>query len=563
MEIKLDKSTEDTIDSNYKIAPSVFREIEQRRISSEIAQNSISTILQDSPTKPSSPEQSNSITTQLINDANYQYKLNENQLKAVLDILSLLDVSIDKIDEIIKKLDIKALPLIDEINIAIKNVELAYNKVIESGCKSNLIWSRIPDTIWYDAIAGPQTTSNYEVVKDPAQRELLRYYGIRYYQKPLNRDYGYAITSEFDASILVGSYNLTVLGAGGTTGIQTGDEITDNINSPEAFNIGSLPTVVGFGTTNILGITTTIVGNISIGSSTIAYTGIGSTENILIGNYVINPDVFTSDTQVIGFNTTTTIITYTDIGSSTSITTSIVVPGIALSKVSISSITNGSIGFGTYGEYDSIILSSPSNITIDNQLFTAIRKDVDITTNFNYTNNPIDPVTVGIINYQRVGIGHKAQLIHNASNPGPAQWREVFGEPEPNIGAGTLSYYTGVQSWPYNPVIGYASEDTIYSFSGVGTPSYTSISPTGISSSTCVSYASSIIAVEDELQRIINKNVPQIEKFITTSLPLRSSRDGEESKAWSYLQSASYLRSKMNELQSNIDALKSFDYASL
>ena len=563
MKIKLDKSIEDTIDSNYKIAPSVFREIEQRRQSAEIAQNSISTILNDAPTKPSDPEKSSSITTQLINDANYQYKLNENQLKSVLDLLSLLDVSIDKIDDIIKKLDIKALPLIDEINVAIKNVELAYNKVIESGCKSNLIWSRIPNTSWYDAITGSKTISNYEVIKDPAQRELLKYYGIKYYQKPLNRDYGYTIISEFDASILVGSYNLAVLGAGGTIGIQTGDEITDNINSPEAFNIGSLPTVVGFGTTNILGITTTIVGNISIGSSTISYTGIGSTENILIGNYVINPDVFTSDTQVIGFNTTTTIITYTDIGSSTSITTSIVVPGIALSKVSIGSITNGSIGFGTYSEYESIILSNPSNLTIDNQLFTAIRKDADITTNFNYTNTPIDPIMVGIINYQRVGIGHKAQLVNNEYNPGPAKWREVLGKPEPKIGAGTLTYYTGVQSWPYNPVIGYASEDTIYSFSGVGTPSYTSISPTGISSSTCVSYASSIIAVEDELQRIINKNVPQIEKFITASLPLRSSRDGEESKAWSYLQSASYLRSKMNELQSNIDALKSFDYNSL
>ena len=217
-------------------------------------------------------------------------------------------------------------------------------------------------------------------------------------------------------------------------------------------------------------------------------------------------------------------------------------------------------------------LSNPSNITVENELFTAIRRTADITTNFNYTNTPVDPVTVGIINSQRVGIGHKAQLINNQANPGPAQWRQVLGEPEPNIGAGSLSYYTGQELWPCistsSPITGlevitYQPEGAICNFKGTQTPTYTEISPTGISNSTCVSYASSITAAENNLQIIIDRNVPQIATLIYAAATLRASRDSNEAKAWSYLQSASYLRSEINNTQSNINSLNNFDYNSL
>lgn len=564
MQIKLDKSVIDAIDSNYQIEPSVFREIEQRRQSSEAAQNSTTNTLQDAPTKPVPPEKSSNASTQIINDANYDIKLDNTQLKVILDSLLLLDVSIDKIDEVIKKLDVKALPLIDEINTAVKKLEQAHSKIIESGCKSNLIWSFIGSTSWIDQITlGQQSASTYEVVKDPTQIEFLRYYGIRYYQKPSNRDYGFNIISEFNGSILVGSHNLTVLAIGATTGLTIGDEITDNLSSPEAFNVGSLPTIVGFGVTSILGITTTIRGNVTLGSNTIEYVGIGLTENILIGDYVVNIDLFESDTQVIGFGTTTTIITYNDIGTSTFISTSIVVPGVILNKVSIGSKTNSYFNFGSYIEYNSINLSSPSNVTLNNHLFTAIRKTEDIATNFDYTNSPIDPITVGIINNQRIGLGNKTQLVNNQSNPGPAQWRQVLGESEPNVGAGTTSYYTGQELWPYNVLVGYALEGTIHNFSGIAIPSYTSISPTGVSNSTCTSYMLAITAAENNLQNIINKNVPQIETLISASIPLRKSRDKYESQAWAYLQSASYLRSETSNLQPDIDSLNNFDYNSL
>ena len=578
MKIKLDDSTQDAINANYKIDPSVFREIEQRRQSSEAATNSIKNTLQDAPTKPELPEQSSSVSSQIVNNTNYDIKLKNAQLKTVLNLLSLLDVSIDKVDEIIIKLDLKALLLIDEINTAIKKLEQAHSAIITSGCKSNLIWSLVGKTSWIDEITlGIKVANTYKVVKDPDQRRPLEYYGIKYYQKPSNRDYGFNIISEFNGMISVGSRTLAVLGVGKTVGIQIGDEITDNLSAPEVFNIDNLPTVVGFGTTSILGITTTIGGNVALGSNIIEYTGIGLTGNISIGDLVVNIDAFDSDTKVVGFGTTTSIITYNNVGLSTFISTNIVVPSIILNKVSIGLITNGYFGFGYYNQYETIKLSSSSNLAVENQFFTAIRKTEDVTTNFNYTNNPIDPITIGIINTQRVGIGHKAQLIRNESNPGPAQWRQVLGNKEPNIGAGSLYYYTGYvgqQLWPcinttdtvtYTTISTYATEGTICNFEGVADPSYTTISPTGISgdSSTCSNIESNIIEETNNLQKIINKNVPQIEKLISASTPLRNNRDGDESKAWSYLQSASYLRSEINILKTNIDTLNSFDYNSL
>lgn len=556
MEVKLDKSILDIINSNNQIDPSVFREIEQRRQNSEASTSSIKDILQNAPSAPPLPKKTDSTTDQIINNSNYEYTLKVRELDSILDLLSLSDASIDKTSELITKIDSKALVLVNEINDAINAVNAAYQARISIGCRSNLIWSDLGISTAYDALTGTAVTySNYQVIKDPSQKVITNYYGIKYYQKPSNRDYGFNIISEFEGSILVGSQNLAVIGTGSTLGIQIGDEITDNLNTPIAFNIGSLPKVVGFGVTSLLGITTSISGNVSLGSSVIAYTGVGSTGNISIGNYVSNIDVFDSDTQVVGFGTTVTKI----------MSTNVVVPSIKVSKVSISSVTNSSFGFSTYTEYQAINLSEPSNITIDGGVFTVIRNTEDITQNFSYTDSPLDPVTIGIIDTQRIGSGNEIGIVNNGESPGPSQWRKILNDPEPSIGAGTTTHYVGISSWPYDILVGYATEGHIYNFAEYAAPAYTSISPTGLSTNgaTCNSYTTNITTAESNLQNIIDTNLPEIQRLISASLPLRKYKDGNELKAWSYLQSASYLRSEMSNIQSDINSLESFDYNSL
>ena len=558
MEVKLDKSILEIINSNYKIDPSVFRDIEQRRQNSEAATSSIKNILEKAPSAPPLPKKTDSDTDQIINNSKYEYTLKVRELESILDLLSLSDVSIDKTSEIIRKIDSKALALVNEINDAINAVTAAYQARISIGCRSNLIWSKIGISTAPDAVTGTAVTySNYRVIKDPSQEVVTNYYGIKYYQKPSNRDYGFNIISEVEGSILVGSQNLAVVGAGSTLGIQIGDEITDNLNTPIAFNIGSLPKVVGFGVTSLLGITTSISGNVALGSSVIAYTGVGSTGNILIGNYVSNIDVFDTDTRVIGFGTIVTGITTRNIN--------VVVPSIKLSKVSISSVTNGVFGFSTYAEYQAINLSEPSNITIDDGIFTVIRNTEDITQNFSYTDSPLDQVTIGIIDTQRIGSGNRIEFVNNGESLGPSQWRQILNETEPNIGAGDTNHYVGISSWPYDFLSGYAEEGNIYNFEEYLPPSYISISPTGLSinGATCNSYTTNITTAETNLQSIIDKNLPEIYRLISASLPLRKYRDGNELKAWSYLQSASYLRGEMNNIQSDINSLSSFDYNSL
>ena len=566
MEIKLDNSILEAINQNYKIDPSILMEVEQRRQTSEAVNSSIKDIIQNAPTAPPSPKSTDSVTDQIINNSSYEYTLKDRQLKSILDLISLTDANIDKTDEIIQKIDGKIVTLINEINQAITEVKVAYDAKTSIGCVSNLIWKNIGKVSGYNAEVGAAVTfSNYIVTGNSNNVIIKNYYGLKYYQKPSNRDYGFTIISEFNGSILVGTQTLTVLGVGGTAGIQIGDEITDNLKTPTAFSIGNLPMVVGFGTTNSVGINTTIFGNVSSGSNLIAYTGTGSTSSISIGDYVYNPNIFDLSTKVTGFSVATIPVKYYDTGLSTLVTKNIVVPSIILDKVSISSVTNGSFGFGNYIQYNSLLLSTSSISTVENKLFTVIRRTEDITQNFSYTNNPSDPITIGIINNSQIGVGNQIEVVNNGEPSGPEQWKKALDEPEPNIGAGNVSYYPGQALWPYETIVGYASEGNVYTFPENTIPSYTTISPVGLGSTSppCIACSSNITLAEANLQSILDTNLPEIQKLVSASIPLRSYRDEDESKAWSYLQSASYLRSNMVKIQSDINSLKSFDYNSL
>ncbi len=106
------------------------------------------------------------------------------------------------------------------------------------------------------------------------------YYGLKFYQKPLNRDYGSNLIAGFTGNIGFGSTGLGFVG-GETTefdNIQVGDEISDGIDAADVFELGNLPKVVGIGTTDTpTGISTSVVGNITAGSNILKRVGVGST----------------------------------------------------------------------------------------------------------------------------------------------------------------------------------------------------------------------------------------------------------------------------------------------
>lgn len=567
MEIKLDPTIEDIINQIYKIDSSILREIEQRNQLAEAGRSSYVNTLNNAPKKIEEPVDTDSTIKNIEQNLKYELELKTRELNGILDLLAQVDLKIDKVDVEIENIEKQSLTLINEINTAINQIKEAYEQRIAAGCLSDLIWENNGELNSNYNPENPITVKNYKVVKNPEQKQEINYYGIKYYQKPLNRDYGFTIVLDFNGSIKSESNNLAVLTPDIIENIQIGDQIADNVSEPQLFGSNIFPAVIGIGTTQVLGITTSNYASISIGSSILAITGTGTTENILIGNYVVNPNLFSENTQIIGFGTTVVSISYASANPSGFITTDITVSSAILNKNAIGLATDALIGIGTYSSYPSIILDANSTYELNDFQFTLIRTTGNIEDDFDYTKSPLDPVKIAISNSVQIGLGHSSVLINNGASSIPVNWREVLQEPEPVVGNEKAIYYVGISSWPYNPEIGYAEEGKIYRFSGDSSAIYTGVSPVfGFdpqNNSECVSLASSITAAQNNLEVVKQRNLSKIQQLIIAANSLRKARDKQEQIAWAYLQSSSYIRKDIYDLTNQINSITSIDYESL
>ena len=103
-----------------------------------------------------------------------------------------------------------------------------------------------------------QEVNVFEVTKDPSTFRFIGYYGAKFYKFPKNRDYGSnvveiintadanlgstaSIIKDENAAELTGLTTFingsgeTVVVSGATAGIQTGDFITDDLDTPSIF----------------------------------------------------------------------------------------------------------------------------------------------------------------------------------------------------------------------------------------------------------------------------------------------------------------------------------------
>ena len=424
-----------------------------------------------------------SITATIIADQQTELDRKLAEVEMLKDQLTIMDVKIDRFDVLIQNIDKEIIPLVDEINVAITSVKTAYDARITAGCKSDLHWEET-SRITYRTKDSTFTVITYTVLKNPSVREDYNYYGAKYYRKPQNQDYGANIVKEFLGTISIGSTSLAIISNDGTSNLQVGDTITDNVDNPTVFSSANLPSIVGFGTTVIVGTSTQFGGTISSGSTIIAHTGIGTTGNINIGDTISLSGVLALNTTVAGIGTTT--ITLTDvwdpdaigIGSGAFISTTGVTNSLIVSVAAIGSTTNGSFTVGILSAFPSVILSGASIDEAINTNFTCIRTTQIEATTFDYSNNPIDPVTIGIIGNDTLGLGHKLVRVNNGSPVGPFQWKEVmtadFADktdaqlnenerylratyPEPACGASFARYYPGNFSWPIKQTFTYGS----------------------------------------------------------------------------------------------------------
>ena len=161
---------------------------------------------------------------EIIDDIVEEIKDKKNQRESLLDQLSLADVALDKLDELIVNIDKDIPPLLEKINTKIQSHVDAYAAWIEHGCKSDLQWVKIGKVDW-----GDEEADEYEAQFVGISTGK---YGVKYYQAPKDRDFGTALIHDFHGNVGKGN---TVIACTGNTDdanfvkIKIGDEITDDL----------------------------------------------------------------------------------------------------------------------------------------------------------------------------------------------------------------------------------------------------------------------------------------------------------------------------------------------
>ena len=528
------------------------------------------------------------ISTLFVSDCREELEFRRKEKEQLLDQLALYDVRIDRYDAIIENMDRSLLPLVNEINVAISSVKAAYDARIAAGCKSNLSWQETArvsyrlSPIRYGA-ASDITQVTYTVLKNPSVNTVYNKYGIKYYRRPKNQDYGSNIVAEFFGTIGAGSTRLAIVqtGLAGTAGILLGDTITDDLENPITFGVDDLPSIVGFGVSTLLINNVSFGGTVSVGKTIIAQVGVGTTGSISVGNGIGYTGVLPYGTTVVGIGTTTITQDFFDFTVGGFISTNVTVPSLIISQPSIAT-TSVDFTVGITSDFPAYFLSTTADVAADFTNFTVIRTTQSVLDEFDATNNPIDPVTVGIMSTNTIGLGHTAILVNNGSPAGPFQWREVLGDydPEPNCGNGSVNWYFGNTQWPTKTTLGYTTTSPWSQLSSVTTyanegesvtislgstippqysTGYSGTSPTNPGLTGCAALDAAITAAESSRDAIIARNTPVINATLSAASSLRILRDKLEGQAFVFLQGRAAADAEIVRLTNSIANLEAID----
>lgn len=557
---------------------------------------------------------------QIINDLKADIASKKQQRRSILSQLSLLDVQIDNYDTIIQNIDKEAIALISEMNASISGVAGSYDAVIDSGCKTDLAWVEVDS--WTQLVQGGAgdggsfynaTFTRYKVKRDPNRKESLPYYGIKYYRKPSNRDYGSSVVADFYGDVSYGSSIIAVTDEEGIpTSIQIGDTITDSLETPQAFDASDLPTVTGFGQTSSVGILTSLVGGIENGSNTFAHFGAGSLDGVTSGMLLILPDILAENSAITGFGTTSVVVEYYTSGGI--LTTGILTcNSVILDKNAIDTLEEGDFSVGIVTTSPGIFISTSALDTVSGSLFTAIRTANidDIDKDFDPLKDPNAPLKIGIVDNSTLGIGNSA-YYDNSGDPSATQsynpnktyvdtryetrkdclykndgtprnntkWdnanNQCIRKPEPEVGAGAAVYYTGSNNWPIKNepivvggnIVGFTQTyatlgEELVIASGINTGPSIGYSPTPpggpCSSGTLTALNDAIANSTNSKNSLLNQNSSKAQSLVESTKALRRQRGERETYAWSLLQASASLRQQIELLEQELNDLLSIN----
>jgi hypothetical protein len=526
-----------------------------------------------------------------LRDQSTQIKGQVDQLE---ELLAIKDAILDEYDELIEKCDKKNYPMIQEINTKIKAVADAYKARISAGCRSDLAWVlQESKTLTSKAFQGSVETQTWKVEKDPSQRVQINRYGLKYYRYPKDRDYGSNVTAEIEnanidqfTTVLVIFDSDTQYELDGTStllkGVKNGDFVTDNLDEPQIFITGNLPTVVGLGTTSYPGIRSDFTGfctsvdnkiySDAVQGTVLDYASVGDFIYDFSGNGLLPAN----GVKITGISTVD--IPFAIDGNNSGNGGEVTAKVATIDGTVNGSASNVTFTVGIVSTYQAAFLSTSPQIAGVQSSFTFVRNEGgDI--EFDSAANPIDPVKIGTIQGKSdYGKGHKLERQNNGDPEKTKTWREVQEEPEPDVGSSFEEYWVGAESWPQfqesdgetrGPAV-YVPEGFTVTISVGGTmlSGLRSMTPTppptpNPSNSECNNLDAAITAAENDMNSTISTNTPKIDYLLKGSKTLRNLRAEDQTEAWSYLQGIGYQNSKSKENNSNADEIGDFNWEEL
>jgi hypothetical protein len=544
-----------------------------------------------------------SVSDDIIADLKQELSNKISQRETILDQLQLADVEIDGYDKILRNMDREVLKLTEPITKAADKLKNAYDDRIESDCKTDLIWEMGETRTSISNLSGGLTFTEvtlYEVVKNIETEDLAPYHGLKIYQKPSNNDYGSKLVTEFKGNIDQGSsilavdnLNLNVINK--ISQIRVGDTITDSISSPSIFDLGDLPEVIGTGSTDSVGIITSLVGGVISGESTFYHFGAGSLSEVTTGMVLIPPVSFSptgevdqilqNNTTIVGFETGVYPVEYyDDVGSLT--TSFIPCNTLVLNVPALESLEEGDFNVGIITNFQALFISTISNQNAIGKTFftirTADRENID--SDFDPTTSPNSPVKITAITSENLGVG-SSSYYDSSGFPSEAQlWKpeseidkvkdksgNVLLEEvkEPEVGAGLAPYNKGTKNWPIISTYSVISDSYGVSYAPLGTKIWTSPGsltigyanqPSGGFPGNCNSIDSKIDDAKNEYEDTISKNSREAKRISRQAAALRFERSRKENVAFSLLQAASSIRQDIERLQETLRQIDRIDF---
>lgn len=522
------------------------------------------------------------------------------QRDAIYEELALLDLRIDDFDKLIIEIDKEALGYSTEINDAINNLESKYNAKIDAGIKSKLVWQEIESPL----NIGSQY-KEYECVVDTTQQTVVNLSGLKYYRKPANKDYGADIVVDFNGRISAGSsilgvYTDTSISATGNnldsvidgsfeetfSTVRINDSIVDDIDNPVFFKSSDIPTVIGFGQTTYVAISTTpeyLIGGIPSNSTAFAHFGAGNTSNVVVGNYLIPEDtsIFGNDPfnfnppKIIGFGQTQVTLEYYN-ASGNYTTNQFTCRSFLLDKPSTKYVQEGRFYIGIVSTLSAYFLSTVSLASTTYEGFTAYRYDdlddkvediADLKRKKLNRKSPENPLRIGILDSSNLGKGSSLEWTDSGDpNKGEVKWnkykydREGRRDKEPEVGAGVARYNLGNTQHPTLPNGTYATKGQTIKVEGSITNSYyTNQDPPGTPNST--SYNNAISEAQTALDEVLSQGYDQLGKAaVDATTELRNERDDLEVYAWTLQNTAARVTKKIRRLERALTSLKNTNY---